>query len=197
MKKKDNYYVDNIELLQHMKDYKERKKEDPNARIDDYTARCILKIVRKFASRKNFSGYTYKDDMISGAVENILLYIDNFDPEVSSNPFAYFTQIAYFSFLRKIRDEKKHTYIRFKSMQKFFLEDNLDTIQNVDHTAEGHDVSMNNPMYDNMQDFIDNFEGSMEDLKNKNKQYNIKKEKEERKTNRVQSRYSPLMFEEE
>ena len=72
----NNYYVDNIELLQHMKDYKEKKEKDPNARIDDYTARCILKIVRKFASRKNFSGYTYKDDMISGAVENILLYID-------------------------------------------------------------------------------------------------------------------------
>ena len=195
--KKDNYYVDNNELLQHMKEYKEKKAKDPNTQIDDYTARCILKIVRKFASRKNFSGYTYKDDMISGAVENILLYIDNFDPEISKNPFAYFTQIAYFSFLRKIRDEKKHTYIRFKSMQKYFMEDNLDTIQDADHASEGHDFSSTSPMYDNMQDFIDDFEGSMEELKNKNKQYNIKKEKEDRKTNRVQSRYSPLPFEDE
>ena len=197
MKKSDNYYVDNNELLQHMKEYKERKKKDPNAGIDDYTARCILKIVRKFASRKNFSGYTYKDDMISGAVENILLYIDNFDPEISKNPFAYFTQIAYFSFLRKIREEKKHTYIRFKSMQKYFLEDNLDSITDVDHASEGHDFSLTSPLYDNMQDFIDEFEGSMEELKNKNKQYNINKEREDRKTNRIQSRYSPLEFEDE
>ena len=195
--KKDNYYVDNSELLEHMKEYKERKAKDSNTQIDDYTARCILKIVRKFASRKNFSGYTYKDDMISGAIENILLYIDNFDPEISNNPFAYFTQIAYFSFLRKIRDEKKHTYIRFKSMQKYFMEDNLDTIQDADHASEGHDFSSTSPMYDNMQDFIDDFEGSMEELKNKNKQYNIKKEKEDRKTNRGQSRYSPLPFEDE
>ena len=70
--KKDNYYVDNSELLQHMKEYKERKAKDSNTQIDDYTARCILKIVRKLASRKNFSGYTDKDDLISGAVENIL-----------------------------------------------------------------------------------------------------------------------------
>ena len=53
--KKDNYYVDNSELLEHMKEYKERKAKDSNTQIDDYTARCILKIVRKFASRKNFS----------------------------------------------------------------------------------------------------------------------------------------------
>ena len=73
----------------------------------------------------------------------------------------------------------------------------MDTIQDTDHASEGHDFSITNPMYDNMQDFIDDFEGSMEELKNKNKQYNIKKEKDERKTNRVQSRYSPLPFEDE
>lgn len=193
-------YIDNKKLLEHMKDYKDRKRKDPAAQIDTYTAKAIMKIVERFASRKNFAGYTYREDMVSGAVENILLYIDNFDPEKSSNPFSYFTQIAYYSFLRKIREEKTQTYVRLKSIQKFYSEDKVSELQDADHSEEGVDFSMDNPLYDNMEEFIDNFEKNAEESRRKNRAYTRQNKKEDtlgRRTGGIQSRYKPLPFTQE
>jgi len=167
-------YVNNKKLLQHLIDYKERKRHNPNAQIDDYIAHSIMEIASKFASRPNFSGYTFREDMVSDAIENVIRYIDNFDPEKSHNPFAYITQICHYAFLRKIKEEKTQTYVRFKSIQKHFFEDNLADIQNIDHSEEGTDFSMSNPLYENMQEFIDGFEVEMHESKRKSREYNRK-----------------------
>jgi len=60
----------------------------------------------------------FRDEMISDGVENCIQYIDNFDPEKSSNPFAYFTQIIYYAFLRRIQKEKRQLDIKNKIVSK-------------------------------------------------------------------------------
>jgi hypothetical protein len=60
----------------------------------------------------------FRDEMISDGIENCLQYIHNFDPEKSSNPFAYFTQVIYFAFLRRIAKEKKQLEIKTKILER-------------------------------------------------------------------------------
>jgi len=51
-----------------------------------------------------------------------LQYVHNFNPEKSNNPFAYFTQIIYYAFVRRIQKEKKQTVIK----QRMIAEANYD-----------------------------------------------------------------------
>lgn len=172
--KVDGHYVNNKTLLEHLIDYKKRKKENTNATIDGYTAKAIMSIAERFSLRPNFSGYTFREDMVSDAVENVIRYIDNFNPEKSKNPFAYITQICYYAFIRRISDEKVHTYLRFKSMQKFFENNELADMQDMDDSGS---FQMDNPLYDNMEEFIDNFELEVEENRKKSKKYNQKMNK--------------------
>ena len=111
-KKSKEHYVDNKRFLEEMKKYRKkvlsarnRKRKDPP--ISDYIGECFLKIANHLSYRPNFINYTYKEDMISDGIENCLTYVANFDPEKSNNPFAYFTQIIYYAFIRRIQKEKK------------------------------------------------------------------------------------------
>ena len=128
-KKTKEHYVDNKRFLEEMKKYhkkvisaRKRKRKDPP--INDYIGECFLKIANHLSYRPNFINYTYKEDMISDGIENCLQYVANFDPEKSSNPFAYFTQIIYYAFIRRIQKEKKQTTIK----QKLILKSGLDEI---------------------------------------------------------------------
>jgi hypothetical protein len=116
-------YVNNADFLQALKDYKlqvkdaeEQGKEKPI--LSNYIGECILKIATHLSYKPNFINYTYRDDMILYGIENCIEYIDNFDPDKGSNPFAYFTQIIYYAFLRRIQKEKKHSYIKHKLIQE-------------------------------------------------------------------------------
>ena len=128
-RKKTEHYVDNKRFLEEMKKYRKkvlsarkRKRKDPP--INDYIGECFLKIANHLSYRPNFINYTYKEDMISDGIENCLTYVANFDPEKSNNPFAYFTQIIYYAFIRRIQKEKKQTTIK----QKLILKSGLDEI---------------------------------------------------------------------
>ena len=121
-KENARHYVDNARFLSEMTEFrnavlqsKENNTERP--RVPNYIGDCLFKIATHLARKPNFANYTFKEDMVSDGVENCLLYIDNFDPEKSKNPFAYFTQIIYYAFLRRIQKEKKHLYIKYKSME--------------------------------------------------------------------------------
>ena len=83
---------------------KDGKKPPP---VTNYIGECFLKIVNHLSYRPNFINYTYREEMISDGIENCLQYVHNFNPEKSDNPFAYFTQIIYYAFLRRIQKEKK------------------------------------------------------------------------------------------
>ena len=122
-RKKTEHYVNNKELLEALIVYRakvaEAKENDlPKPRISDYLGSCFLKIATHLSYRPNFINYMYKEDMISDGVENCVQYIDNFDPAKSRNPFAYFTQIVYYAFLRRIAKEKRQQSIREKIIEK-------------------------------------------------------------------------------
>ena len=126
-KKKNEHYVDNKRFLQAMIDYrkmvnkaKQEKQEKPL--VTDYIGECFLKIANHLSYRPNFINYTFRDDMISDGIENCLQYLDNFNPTKSNNPFAYFTQIIYYAFVRRIQKEKKQTIIK----QRLIVDSNYD-----------------------------------------------------------------------
>lgn len=113
------HYVDNQQLLAALKDYRARVEQSkidgtPKPQVSNYIGECILKIANHLSYKPNFINYTYRDEMISDGIENCLMYIDNFNPDRSSNPFAYFTQIIYYAFIRRIQKEKKQTLIKGK-----------------------------------------------------------------------------------
>lgn len=167
-------YVDNKKLLESLIEYKERKRIDENAQIDNYTAQCIIDIAEEFSKRSNFRNYSYRDEMVGDAIENVITYIDNFDPNKSKNPFSYITQITYYSFIRRIQKEKTQTYVRFKSIQHDFLNNSLADFQDLDYSNEGYEFSMNDPLYENMQEFIDKYEHNINESKRK-----VKRKKDE------------------
>ena len=101
----------------------EKKKLD-RPPVTDYIGSCFLKIANHLSYRPNFINYTFRYDMISDGIENCLQYLDNFNPEKSNNPFAYFTQIIYYAFIRRIQKEKKQVTIK----QKLIMEANYDDL---------------------------------------------------------------------
>lgn len=113
------HYVNNAELLAALIQWKKdcvdaEDSGEETPRVPNYVGECILKIANRLATRPNFNNYTYRDDMILDGVENCIQYIHNFDPNKSKNPFAYFTQIIYYAFLRRIMRERKQAYIKTK-----------------------------------------------------------------------------------
>jgi len=127
MAAKKEHYVNNKDFLEAMTAYKKevdkakRQKKDKPL-VSDYIGSCFLKIANHLSYRPNFINYTFRDDMISDGIENCLQYLDNFNPEKSNNPFAYFTQIIYYAFIRRIQKEKKQVTIK----QKLIMEHNYD-----------------------------------------------------------------------
>ena len=91
--------------------------DDPKPQVTEYIGECFLLIAERLSTRPNFVNYPFRDEMIGDAIENCLMYAANFDPEKSKNPFAYFTQITYFAFLRRIQREKKQDTIKYKLME--------------------------------------------------------------------------------
>ena len=137
MAKKKQHYIDNKEFHAEMVEFRNKvdsaKLENlPRPPATEYMGKCFLDIANGLAFRPNFINYTYKDEMIADGVENCLQYCSNFDPEVSSNPFSYFTQIVYYAFVRRIEKEKKQTYIKHKLSEKMFDENELAILQSQD-----------------------------------------------------------------
>ena len=122
-RKKSEHYVNNKELLEALIVYREKvaiakEKDLPKPRITKYLGSCFLKIATHLSYKPNFVNYMFRDDMISDGIENCVQYIHNFDPAKSRNPFAYFTQIIHYAFLRRIQKEKKQLDIKNKIIEK-------------------------------------------------------------------------------
>ena len=155
-------YVDNKRLYSVLIEYKEKQedallsdKEKP--RIPEYFGECVLLIARRLSSKPQFYNYPYKEDMVSDGVENCLLYMDNFDPTKSENPFAYFTQIIYYAFLRRIQGEKKHLYIQYKLQEE-------SGFGSMNYTTDGDSIEVKRDGVDLSR--INNFITDYEDYRN-------------------------------
>ena len=138
MKKKvTQHYVDNKKFLEAMVIYrdkvnsaKENNRKKPD--VTNYIGECFLKIANHLSYRPNFINYTYRDDMISDGIENCLQYMNNFDPNKSTNPFAYFTQIIYYAFIRRIQKEKKQSLVKQKLIANAGVENIMDRLEGDD-----------------------------------------------------------------
>ena len=123
-KSKGNYYVDNKKLFTEMVKYlnvlNEAKEKTSNKnewpRVPHYIGEAIYLIATRLATRPNFYSYSFKDEMISDGIENCLMYLHNFNPDKTNNPFAYFTQIIYYAFIRRIQKEQKQQAIKHKAL---------------------------------------------------------------------------------
>ena len=169
LRKVKAHYVDNKQLYAVMIEYKDAVNESEESgelkpQIPNYVGRCLLQIANRLATKPNFANYTFKDDMISDGIENCVSYIHNFDPQKSNNPFAYFTQIIYYAFLRRIQTEKKQLYIKHKSLEQYVL---FNTLVEGDDMGIGNNVEIGS---DYMNDFVKNFEAKEVKTKEKRKQ---------------------------
>ena len=122
-RKRSEHYVNNKEFLYAIVEYKAKVREaeeqgKPKPRLTNYLGSCFLKIATHLSYKPNFVNYMFKDDMVCDGIENCVQYINNFNPEKSSNPFAYFTQIIHYAFLRRIQKEKKQLEIKTKIIEK-------------------------------------------------------------------------------
>jgi hypothetical protein len=160
-----DHYIDNKTFYEAIKKYRESIKvaeeaKNPKPRVPNYIGECILLIANRLATKPNFVNYSYKDEMIADGIENCIMYIDNFDPEKSTNPFAYFTQIIYFAFLRRIQKEKKHLYIKHQVFKNSMVSDEMFYMQDGDDfDGQGMDTHVDN---EKMNDFIKSFEEGLE-----------------------------------
>ena len=122
-RKRSEHYVNNKEFLAALIAYREEReiaeaKGLPKPIIPRYIGECFLKIATHLSFKPNFVNYMFKDDMVSDGIENCVQYIHNFNPEKSQNPFAYFTQIIHYAFLRRIQREKRQLDIKNKILEK-------------------------------------------------------------------------------
>jgi hypothetical protein len=142
-------------------------RQDP--RIPEYIGECILKIATRLSHKANFINYSYRDDMILDGIENCMQCINSFDPNKSSNPFSYFTQVIYFAFLRRITKEKKQSYIRSRLIQDMPF-DSFE-IQGHDEDADFKNAYM--AFIQSHQNFDDSFIKKKEKIKAKKKQQSL------------------------
>jgi len=159
-KKNPEHYVNNQDFLEALIVYKTKCEKaeasgKPRPVIPRYIGECFLKIANRLSFKPNFVNYTYRDDMISDGIENCVQYISNFNPEKSKNPFAYFTQIIYYAFLRRIQKENKQQEIKNKILEKTGHEYVMHT-----DTYEG-DMSGMNASYSDMGTIKESIETRM------------------------------------
>ncbi len=136
-RKRSVHYVNNKEFLAALIEYKRTiveaaEKGDTKPRITNYLGECFLKIATHLSFKPNFVNYIFKDDMISDGIENCVQYIHNFDPEKSQNPFAYFTQIIHYAFLRRIQKEKRQLEIKNKILERTGFDEVFSDDSNID-----------------------------------------------------------------
>ena len=149
--KEKPHYVDNKKFLEAMIEYRDRCEKAKNRNrkkpdVTNYIGECFLKIANHLSYKPNFVNYMFREDMISDGIENCVQYIHNFNPEKSQNPFAYFTQIIHYAFLRRIQKEKKQLEIKTKIIERT----GYDEVMVIDN----NELSGNNAEYNSIKDNI-------------------------------------------
>lgn len=187
IKPKDKpHYVNNAQFSQSVVDYctevqKAKKSNEKLPIVPDYIASCFLKICEGLSHKANFVRYTYREEMVMDAVENCLKAIENYNIEAATrtgkpNAFAYFTQISWFAFLRRIEKEKKQQDIKLKYIEQAGIEQFLD-----DPTGEAESGQV-------AQAFVDQLRLRIDEVKEKDSEWKkIVKKERKRRTVKVDS----------
>jgi hypothetical protein len=75
-------------------------------------AHMFIKLCERYATRSNWRGYTYNDEMRSQALLQLSQIGLQFDEAKSQNPFAYYTAAITNSFTRVLNIEKRNQNLR-------------------------------------------------------------------------------------
>jgi len=175
--KKENHYVDNEkffkELIQWQQDMEYSEANDTvKPKIPEYIGSCILKICERLSSLHYFAKYPYRDEMVLNAIENCIKKLRNFNAKKTANPFAYYTQISYYSFISTIADENKRKYNKYRHILDKLASGNL--ASSPEYTSDIAEHIMDNVelQVDYLQEFVSSYEA-----KNKAKVIAAKKSK--------------------
>ena len=191
-RKKSIHYVNNAQFSQAVVDYvgkleECRKEETSLPKVPDYIAQCFLRIAEGLSHKANFIRYTYREEMVMDAVENCLKAISNYNLEAATrtgkpNAFAYFTQITWFAFLRRITKEKKQQDIKLKYLTKSGIENFID----IGDEAVGSDVAAH---------FVDTLKDRIQRVRNTDMEMKeiVKKERKRRRSKIADSDLSEFM----
>lgn len=178
-KKKPVEYVNNRKFYEAIIEYRKaceaaKKEGKPEPRIPNYIGECIYKIAEKLSTKPCFVNYSFRDEMVADGIENCILYFKDYNPDYNAsgnpnyqpNPFAYFTQVIYYAFLRRINKEERNRYTIYKNFQE-----TITSVYDTHLLTDSDDnVLMPTQLYDNINSFMDRFEKKEEVKKQKRKQ---------------------------
>lgn len=174
MKKAKINYIDNVKFSEAIIEYQRKAAENktlgkPEPKISNYIGECFQKIAEHLSYRPEFINYSYREEMVGDGVENCLMYFENYNPEAISKrtgnktlgAFAYFSQIIFFAFLRRIAKEQKEQYVKYKILQKSQIMDQY-TAEDIESMSDDliKNYVQTGGLYDNMNDFIVKYEES-------------------------------------
>lgn len=163
----NHHYVDNQQFYKDIVKFREecernRKMGLPRPNIPQEIVDNIILISTHLAYRPNFSGYTFRDDMVHAGIENCVRYIENFDPAKSQNPFAYFTSVCWYAFVRLIKESKKQSIIKGKLMMNYTHDDALEIDSDVDARSVFQDMAEQMSTYIEAADQFDKKQAAKE-----------------------------------
>ena len=191
-RKKSIHYVNNSDfstaVVEYVKRVEKARKEDTKIpTVPDYIAQCFLRIAEGLSHKANFIRYTYREEMVMDAVENCLKAIGNYNLEAATrtgkpNAFAYFTQITWYAFIRRITKEKKQQEIKIKYLTKSGIDSFIDV--GTEEVATGTATHF----VDTLRDRIQRVRSSDEEIKEI-----VKKERKKRKVKIADSDLSEFM----
>lgn len=166
------HYVNNKDFYQAICDYRELLKDKPEARVPEYVGVCIMKICERLSTKHNFVAYPFRDEMVSDGIEACMRAVPSFNPEKTSNPFAYFTRCAWNAFIHRISHEKRELYVKHKNMQHMMLVGDMQpgSSQNWDSTGINQ-IKNNEPS----NDIITSFESKLLKQKKQSKIAGVEK----------------------
>ena len=191
-KRQSIHYVNNADFSSAVVDYvtevrKAKAKNEQLPIVTDYIATCFLKIAEGLSHKSNFIRYTYREEMVMDAVENCLKAIENYNLETATrtgkpNAFAYFTQITWYAFLRRIAKEKKQQDIKLK----YLTSSGLETFIEVEGDTLANTVAQQ--FVDFLKDRIDKVKATDDAVKEF-----VKKEKRKKREMKVDSDLSEFL----
>ena len=177
------HYVNNKEFSQAVVDYVQelneaQRKSEKLPVVPNYIASCFLKIAEGLSHKSNFIRYTYREEMVMDAVENCLRAIENYNIEAATrtgnpNAFAYFTQISWYAFLRRIAKEKKQQDVKLKYLSQSGLEEYIATNQDDKQSVQV------------VRAFVDQLKDRIDKVKEKDTEVKIFAQEEKRRKKRV------------
>jgi hypothetical protein len=184
------HYVNNKEFSQAVVDYvrtlnEAQSKEEILPVVPNYIASCFLKIAEGLSHKSNFIRYTYREEMVMDAVENCLRAIENYNVEAATrtgnpNAFAYFTQISWYAFLRRIAKEKKQQDVKLKYLSQSGLEEYIATNQDDNQSVQV------------VRAFVDQLKDRIDKVKEKDSEVKVFAQEEKKRKKRVTSVDSDL-----